>query len=66
MSANKKLMQEGLFKRAQEWMLRVRYGHKMQDNIYAPTSALKMIQHIHLMVPDHCLIMADFDSFIYP
>ncbi len=37
-----------------------------QNNIFAPTGALKMIKHITETIPDHNLILADFDSFIYP
>lgn len=36
------------------------------NNVFAPTAALKLFQHIHKVAPNHSLILADFDSFLYP
>lgn len=44
----------------------MKYKESMVNNVFAPTAALKMISHISKQIPDHCLIMADFDSFIMP
>jgi len=35
-------------------------------NIFAPTSALRLLQHINDHIPEHSLILADFDSFLMP
>lgn len=65
--ANKILKDEGLFKRMQDmvrgWTDR---GREMKSNIFAPTAALKLVKHIADHIPDHSLIMADFDSFLMP
>jgi hypothetical protein len=36
------------------------------NNIFAPTAALKLFQQIKKVVPNHNLILADFDSFMMP
>ncbi len=38
----------------------------LTNNIFAPTAALKLLKHVSENIPDHTLIMADFDSFIMP
>lgn len=66
-AANKVLKHDGFFKRVQD-MFRL-YNDKekvIQSNIFAPTAALRLINHIAEHIPDHSLIMADFDSFLMP
>lgn len=65
-TTSKILKQEGIFKRLQSMFRIMRYQDQMIKNIFAPTSALQMIQHIAKYIPDHSIILADFDSFIYP
>lgn len=36
------------------------------NNIFAPTAALRLFQQIRRVVPNHSLILADFDSFLMP
>ena len=36
------------------------------NNIFAPTAAVRLLKHITDHIPDHTLIMADFDSFLMP
>ena len=38
----------------------------MRNNIFAPTGALRILKHIKEYIPDHSMILADFDSFIMP
>jgi hypothetical protein len=56
-----------MFKRLQD-MLYHYSGRSpiIQSNIFAPTAAVKLMRHIADNIPDHCLIMADFDSFLMP
>lgn len=46
------------------------FGSKKKDtivnNVFAPTSSLKLIEKIQQIAPNHSLILADFDSFIMP
>lgn len=66
-SANKILKNEGFFKRAQDMINQYFDRSKSyENNIFAPTAALKLIKHISEHIPDHSLIMADFDSFLMP
>ena len=37
-----------------------------ENNIFAPTAALNLFKHINKYVPNHSMILADFDSFIVP
>jgi len=60
-SATKVLKSEGFFKRLQEIIYR-----EKPDNVFAPTCAIKLIEHVAATMPDHSLIMADFDSFLMP
>jgi hypothetical protein len=63
-SASKVLKSEGFFKRLQEVVRS--YTSQVPDNIFAPTASLRLIQHIASNIPDHSLVMADFDSFLMP
>ena len=65
-SANKVIKTEGIFKRLQTLFQSVKYKESMTDNIFAPTGALRLFQHLKEYIHDHSLIMADFDSFIMP
>ncbi len=38
----------------------------MTSNIFAPTCALKLFKHLHEHLPEHQMILADFDSFLMP
>ena len=64
--ANKLLKQEGFFKRVADLISSIKYKETMTNNIFAPTRALQMIQHLNDYIPNHSLILADFDSFIMP
>jgi Putative S-adenosyl-L-methionine-dependent methyltransferase len=66
-AANKIIKNEGFFKRAQD-MINQYFdrSRQMKSNIFAPTAALKLIKHISDNIPEHSLIMADFDSFLMP
>ena len=63
-SATKLFRQQGVFKRLQDLLMRSK--ETSNNNIFAPTATLKMLKHIIDTIPDHSLILADFDSFIYP
>jgi len=65
-SATRVLQREGVFKRLQDSLSSWRHKEAMTSNVFAPTGALEVIQHLKQVVPDHCLVLADFDSFIYP
>ena len=36
----------------------------MKSNIFAPTAAIYLFQHLHKIMPNHQIILADFDSFL--
>jgi hypothetical protein len=38
----------------------------LNNNIFAPTATLKLFQQLKKVVPNHSLILADFDSFMMP
>ena len=60
------LKQEGIFKRLSDMLAFVKHKDSMINNIFAPTAALKMMNHLKTYIPDHSIIIADFDSFIMP
>jgi hypothetical protein len=64
--ANKKIKSEGLIKRIIDVFAMAKYKDTITNNIFAPTKAMEMINHIKDQIPDHTMIMADFDSFIMP
>lgn len=37
---------------------------KIESNIFAPTGALQFFKHAKDVIPNHTLLMADFDSFL--
>ena len=65
-SMSKQLNQEGVMNRVvKAW--RNLTGRRMRtDNIFAPTATLQLFSHIHKLMPNHHMILADFDSFIMP
>ena len=65
-SINKKLKQEGFFKRLQDILYSMRYKEQISNNIFAPTVAINMMKHIQEYIPSHTMIMSDFDSFLMP
>ena len=75
-TATKRFKSQGFFKRFSDsiWLARLKarklFGSKKRDtilnNIFAPTSTLQLLQRIQKLVPNHSLILADFDSFLMP
>lgn len=39
---------------------------KSTNNIFIPTATLQLFSHLNKILPNHHVIMADFDSFIMP
>ena len=68
-TAQKRLASEGKIKRIFD-MIRSLVTKKTKEtdanNIFAPTVTLEMFQNLKRVVPNHSLIMADFDSFLMP
>lgn len=60
--ANKKLKSQGAIKR----FIDALQGRRSEDNIFAPTALMNLIERINTCLPRHSLILADFDSFIMP
>ena len=60
--ANKKLKSQGTIKRLIDAM----QGRRYEDNVFAPTALINLIERINTCLPKHSLILADFDSFIMP
>ena len=53
-----------MIKRAKDLWDDYRHRDQIESNIFAPTAALYMFQHLHKYIPNHSLILADFDSFL--
>lgn len=64
--ASKKIKSEGLIKRIIDVFTYAKYKDTLTNNIFAPTRAMQLISQIKEKIPDHSLILADFDSFIMP
>lgn len=65
-TANKRLKSEGLFKRIADIISFAKNKDNINSNIFVPSRALQLIQHLKEHIQDHSLILADFDSFIMP
>ena len=63
---SKRLKSDGFIKRLIDLLSSARYRDSLTNNIFAPTQSMKLIKHIFNTMPDHSLILADFDSFIMP
>ena len=63
-SATQRLQVSGVIKRIKDLYDDFWHRDKLSSNIYAPTAALYMFQHLHKYVPNHSLILADFDCFL--
>ena len=38
----------------------------LTNNIFLPTVAIQMLQHLAKITPDHSIVLSDFDSFLMP
>ena len=68
-TAQKRLKSEGSIKRIVDMIMspfRPRSKDTLENNIFIPTVTLELFSHIKKVVPNHSLIMADFDSFLMP
>jgi len=70
-SANKRLKSEGMIKLLSDQFGSIfsrssPNGDSATNNIFAPTAALNLFSHINKVMPQHSLILADFDSFLMP
>jgi hypothetical protein len=70
-TANKRLKSQGLLLRLYDGLnsiisRRSKNAQTNHNNIFAPTAALKLFQQLKKVVPNHSLILADFDSFMMP
>ena len=63
-SATQRLQVSGIIKRIKDVYDDYWHRDKINNNIYAPTAALYLFQHLHKYVPNHSLILADFDCFL--
>ena len=69
-SVTKRLNSQGLIKRLIDNLPSFSSNKNSPDtqenNIFAPTAALKLFQKVKQIAPNHSLILADFDSFMMP
>lgn len=42
----------------------MKYGKQINSNMFVPTAALYLFQHLQKMIPNHSMILADFDCFL--
>ena len=56
----------GLIKRVKDLYDSSKYQNNIDSNVYAPTVALQLFKHLAKNVPNHSLILADFDCFLTP
>jgi len=61
-TANKRLKSLGLIKR----IIDIFKSRPAEENVFAPTAALRLFRQVNKIAPNHSLILADFDSFIMP
>ena len=67
--ANKRLKSQGLLLRLVDSLnaiLQPKQQFTTYNNIFAPTATLKLFQQLKKKVPNHSLVLADFDSFMMP
>ena len=60
-----KMQFSGIIKRIRDTYDELRHGSVLNSNIYAPTSAIDLFKQINKFIPDHQLILADFDCFLH-
>ena len=65
-SATHRLQFSGVIKRIKDVYDDYRYSDKINSNVFAPTAALYLFQHLNKFIPNHSLILADFDCFLEP
>lgn len=53
-----------MIKRVKNFWDDQRHGQAINSNIFAPTAALHLFNHLNKVVPNHSLILADFDYFL--
>ena len=63
---NKKMNAGGVIKRLSDFWDDFRHRDKINSNIFAPTAALYMFQHLNKFIPNHQVVLADFDCFLEP
>ena len=64
--ATQRLQVSGMIKRIKDIYDDYRFRDKMNDNVFAPTAALYLFEHLHKFIPNHQVILADFDCFLEP
>ena len=67
-TANKRLKDQGVILKIGQALNNMLTRSKVtnRNNIFAPTGAIRLLQQINKVVPNHSLILADFDSFLMP
>ena len=62
--ATSRLQVSGVIKQMKDMWSEYRYKDSIKSNIFAPTAAIFLFQHLHKIMPNHQIILADFDSFL--
>lgn len=65
-SAQNKMKVQGYIKRVYDMIYENRFRDQINSNIFAPTSAIYMFQHLNKYINNHSIILADFDCFLEP
>lgn len=65
-AATQKVKISGMLKRMKDMWDAYRFHDEIHSNVFAPTSTLKMFSHLAKLIPNHQLILADFDCFWEP
>ena len=63
-SVSTRMRMSGAIKRVKDIWDGYRYRESIQSNIFAPTAAVYLFQHLQKIIPNHSLILADFDCFL--
>mmetsp|Transcript_13853 Transcript_13853/g.23626 ORF Transcript_13853/g.23626 Transcript_13853/m.23626 type:complete len:325 (+) Transcript_13853:229-1203(+) len=59
-----KIKFSGVIKRLKDLIDQVRFKEAMVNNVYAPTATLGLFKHVNRLIPNHQIILADFDCFL--
>jgi hypothetical protein len=63
-SVNNRMQATGVLKQIKDLWSDYRYKDQINSNIFAPTAAIHLFKHLNKIMPNHSMILADFDSFL--
>lgn len=63
-TATNRVKSAGVLKRIMDIFNAYKYKEEMTNNIFAPTRTLELFNHLKHHIPNHSIILADFDTFL--